>query len=244
MKLRFIQKMVAGALTVALVAAPSMSALASPDYGNDYGNSVSGNSSSSSGSSSSSNRTAKDEVLNAVNAAIAADGNGSAVSSIADIPTTSSVAGVTTTVQGVYLATCVSGTAITTSIADISGSYGLTAGEVPYARFYNMDAKKSYLAKAVIDNVAAAVGGTVGPCFNIEIGKKANGRFSLLSQEGGKIAVKVGIPKSFVQDGKTFAVVCVRPGGTVSILQDTDTNPDTVTFETTGGQGAYAIIKY
>ena len=35
MKLRFIQKMVAGALTVALVAAPSMSALASPDYGND-----------------------------------------------------------------------------------------------------------------------------------------------------------------------------------------------------------------
>ena len=177
-------------------------------------------------------------------AVLAADGNGSAVSSIADIPTTSSVAGVTTTVQGVYLATCVSGTAITTSIADISGSYGLTAGEVPYARFYNMDAKKSYLAKAVIDNAAAAVGGTVGPCFNIEIGKKANGRFSLLSQEGGKIAVKVGIPKSFVQDGKTFAVVCVRPGGTVSILQDTDTNPDTVTFETTGGQGAYAIIKY
>ena len=41
MKLRFIQKMVAGALTVALVAAPSMSALASPNYGNDYGNSVS-----------------------------------------------------------------------------------------------------------------------------------------------------------------------------------------------------------
>lgn len=243
MKLRFIQKMVVGALTVALVAAPSMSAFASANYGNDYGN----NASSSSDSSSSSRKTAEEKVLDAVNEAIAAGGGESetgSVSSIADIPTTSSVSGVTTTVQGVYLATCVRGTAITTGLADISGSYGLAAGEIPYARFYNMDAKKSFLAQAVIDSAAAAVGGTVGPCFNIEIGKKANGQFALLSQEGGKIAVKVGVPKSFAQDGKTFAVVCVRPGGAVSILQDTDTNPDTVTFETTGGQGAYAIIKY
>ncbi|MDE7199864.1 MAG: hypothetical protein K2O15_13425 [Lachnospiraceae bacterium] len=243
MKLRFIQKMVAGALTVALVAAPSMSAFASSNYGNDYGN----NSSSSSSGSGSSHKTAEDEVLDAVNEAIAAGGGESgtgSVSSIADIPTTSSVSGVTTTVQGVYLATCLNGTAITTGLSDIAGSYGLATGEIPYARFYNMDAKKSFLAQAVIDNAAAAVGGTVGPCFNIEIGKKANGQFALLSQEGNKIAVKVGVPRSFAQDGKTFAVVCVRPGGAVSVLQDTDSNPDTVTFETTGGQGAYAIIKY
>ena len=224
MKTKFIQKMMASALTVALVAAPSMSVLASGGSG---------------GSSSKS----EDKVIEIINESIS-DGGESSVSSFAEIPVTNTVAGVKSTVQGVYIATSVNGTAITSGLAGIAGSYGLTAGEVPYARFSNMDVNKSSLAKAVIDNAAAAVGATVGPCINIEIGKKAGGQFSLLSQEGEKISVKVGIPKSFAQGGKTYAVICVRPGGAVSVLQDTDTDPNTITFDTTGGQGAYAIVKY
>ncbi len=224
MKTKFIQKMIASALTVALVAAPSMSVLASGGSG---------------GSSSKS----EDKVIEIINESIS-DGGESSVSSFAEIPVTNTVAGVKSTVQGVYIATSVNGTAITSGLAGIAGSYGLTAGEVPYARFSNMDVNKSSLAKAVIDNAAAAVGATVGPCINIEIGKKAGGQFSLLSQEGEKISVKVGIPKSFAQGGKTYAVICVRPGGAVSVLQDTDTDPNTITFDTTGGQGAYAIVKY
>lgn len=216
--------MMASALTVALVAAPSMSVLASGGSG---------------GSSSKS----EDKVIEIINESIS-DGGESYVSSIAEIPVTNTVAGTRSTVQGVYIATSVNGTAITSSLAGIAGSYGLANGEVPYARFSNMDVKKSNLAKAVIDNAASAIGATVGPCINIEIGKKAGGQFSLLSQEGEKISVKVGIPKSFAQDGKTYAVICVRPGGAVSVLQDTDTNPNTITFDTTGGQGAYAIVKY
>ncbi len=224
MKTKFIQRMMASALTVALVAAPSMSVLASGGSG---------------GSSSKS----EDKVIEIINESIS-DGGESYVSSIAEIPVTNTVAGTRSTVQGVYIATSVNGTAITSSLAGIAGSYGLANGEVPYARFSNMDVKKSNLAKAVIDNAASAIGATVGPCINIEIGKKAGGQFSLLSQEGEKISVKVGIPKSFAQDGKTYAVICVRPGGAVSVLQDTDTNPNTITFDTTGGQGAYAIVKY
>lgn len=226
MKTKFIQRMMASALTVALVAAPSMSVLASGGSG---------------GSSSKS----EDKVIAIINeSSDSGDGGESYVSSIAEIPVTNTVAGTKSTVQGVYIATSVNGTAITSSLAGIAGSYGLAAGEVPYVRFSNMDAKKSNLAKAVIDSAASAVGATVGPCINIEIGKKAGGQFSLLSQEGEKISVKVGIPKSFAQDGKTYAVICVRPGGAVSVLQDTDTNPNTITFDTTGGQGAYAIVKY
>lgn len=226
MKTKFIQRMIASALTVALVAAPSMSVLASGGSG---------------GSSSKS----EDKVIAIINeSSDSGDGGESYVSSIAEIPVTNTVAGTKSTVQGVYVATSVNGTAITSSLAGIAGSYGLAAGEVPYVRFSNMDAKKSNLAKAVIDSAASAVGATVGPCINIEIGKKAGGQFSLLSQEGEKISVKVGIPKSFAQDGKTYAVICVRPGGAVSVLQDTDTNPNTITFDTTGGQGAYAIVKY
>lgn len=236
MKAKFIQKMMASALTIALVAAPSMSVLASGAPGGSSSSTISGN------SVSSTTTTAEQQVV-----AIISESNGdggSSVSSIAEIPVTNTVAGVKSTVQGVYIATSVNGTAITSGLTGIASNYGLAAGEVPYARFSNMDVKKSNLAKAVIDNAAAALGATVGPCINIEIGKKAGGQFSLLSQDGEKITIKVGIPKSFAQDGKTFAMVCVRPGGAVTVLQDTDSDPNTITFDTTGGQGAYAIIKY
>lgn len=251
MKAKFIQRMMASALAVALVAAPSMSVLAA-----GTSDPVTGTSDPvSSGSSSA--PTVEEEVIAIINASIASNsgggyyvsnesngGGGSSISSIAEIPVMNTVAGTKSTVQGVYIATSVNGTAITSSLAGIASSYGLAAGEVPYARFSNMDVKKSYLAKAVIDNAAAALGATVGPCINIELGKMANGKFTLLSQDGENITIKIGIPSSFAQNGKTFAMVCVRPGGAVSILQDTDSDPNTITFDTKGGQGAYAIIKY
>ena len=237
MKTKFIQRMMASALTVALIAAPSMGVMAagSGDPITGSGDPVIG------GSCGQPAQTVEEQVIAIVNES--SDG-GSSVSSIAEIPVANTVAGVKSTVQGVYIATNVNGTAITSGLSGIASSYGLAAGEVPYARFSNMDVKKSNLAKAVIDNAATAIGATVGPCINIEIGKKAGGQFSLLSQDGDKISVKVGIPKSFAQSDKTFAVICVRPGGAVTVLQDTDSNPDTITFDTTGGQGAYAIVKY
>ncbi len=150
-----------------------------------------------------------EEVLSIVNSAT--NEGGSSVSSIAQIPMTNTVAGVKSTVQGVYMATCVNGTAITTGLANIAAGYGLKAGEVPYARFSNMDAKKSSLAKAVIDDAAASIGATVGPCINIEIGMKSSGKFSLLPSDGEKIAVKIGVPKSFAQDFSDDWHYVVRP---------------------------------
>lgn len=196
---------------------------------------------SSAGSKESVKKTV--ETIIAENTESAEDA-GSSVTTIAEIPTTSAVAGVKTSVAGVYLATNVSGVAVTTGLTSISDSYGLANGEKPYARVYNMDGKKSYLAQACIDNAAASMGAAVGPAINVEIGKMASGKFSLLPADGAPISLKVGIPKSFAQDGKTFAVVAVRPGGAVSILTDTDTDPNTVTFDTTAGQAAYALIKY
>lgn len=236
MKTKFIQKVMTGALALSLIAAPSMGALAANGTGDSVG---SGGPISTPGPGSSSGSvTVEEAVIAIVNEA------GAPVNSIAEIPVTSTVDGVRTTVQGVYLATSVNGIAIVSGLSSIAANYGLAAGEVPYAKFTNMDVKKSVLAKAVIDNAASALGATVGPCINIEIGKMGNGQFSLLSSDGEKITIKVGIPKSFAQADKTFAIIRVRPGGAVSVLQDMDTNPNTVTFETTGGQGAYAIVKY
>lgn len=163
---------------------------------------------------------------------------------VAAIPTTNTVGGVRSTVSGVYCATKVDGVAITTGLSSLTQGYGLTANEQPYAMVWDLDPKKSYLAQQVIDLAAASQDAEVGPALNIELGKKTGGKYSLLSSDGPDIRLAVGIPASFAQDGKTFAVVRVRSGGVVTILQDLDSDPNTITFDTTGGAGAYAIIKY
>ena len=53
-------------------------------------------------------------------------------------------------------------------------------------------------------------------------------------------AMVVGIPK--VDVTKTYSMVCVQPGGVVTILEDQDANPKTVTFAVQAGLGTYAIV--
>lgn len=214
MKASIIKKLMIGALTASLVMAPAMSTFAATTT-------VSGS---------------KESVVSTITSG--------EVTTVAEIPTTSTVAGVKTTVAGVYLATSVNGSVVTTSAAAIKEGYGLTGNEKPYAKFSNLDAKKSPLAKQAVDLAAASQGAVVGPVLNVEIGKMSNGKYSLLASDGAAIRLSFGIPKNFAQDGKTYAVVCVRAGGVVSVLADVDSNPDTVTFDTTGGAGVYAIIKY
>lgn len=232
MRANVTKRILTGTLAATLLIASSMSVFAST------------------GASSSSKKSeAEEEIIKSVqdvqgyseDVAGAAD---SVAAAVALIPTTSAVAGVKSSVAGVYLATSVNGTAITTGLTNIANSYSLAQGERPYARIYNFDGKKSNLAQACIDSAAASMGAAVGPAINVEIGKMASGKFSLLPADGAAITLKVGIPKSFAQNGKTFAVVAVRPGGAVSILADTDGDPNTVTFDTTAGQAVYAFIKY
>lgn len=240
-KANIMKKMMIAALTVSLALTPSIGVFASGD--NEAGSGS--NSGSSSTGSHSSSKTKEEEVLDYINSYPGSDEDGASfVGSLAEVPSTSAVMGVNTTVSGVYLATAVNGSAVTTGLGTIAGSYGLAGDEKPYARFYNLEAKRSPLAHAAIADAAASLNAVVGPEINIELGKVKGGKYSLLSADGTEIEIKLGIPKSFAQADKNFAVVCVRPGGKVTILQDKDNNPDTITFGTTGGQGAYAIIKY
>ncbi len=215
MKASIIKKLMIGALTASLVMAPTMSVFATT--------------------------TAKTESK--VEEAVSSSTSGE-VTTVAEIPSTSTVAGVKSTTAGVYLATSANGTIVTTGVAAIKESYGLTGSERPYVKFSNLDVKKSPLAKQAIDLAAASQGAVVGPMLNVELGKMSGGKYSLLPSDGAAIRLSFGIPKNFVQADKTYAVVAVRAGGAVSILADIDTNPNTVTFDTTGGAGAYAIIRY
>lgn len=151
---------------------------------------------------------------------------------------------VKSTLEGAFLSRSIPAAAVVTGKAAISESYGLAPGEKPYVRTYDITEKGSPLAMASVNAAATAVGGKVVSAINMEIGKLAGRKFSLLEQGGAPIAMTFGIPKKSIVPGYAYALICVRPGGAVEILPDSDADPSTVTFTTSGGLGAYAIVMY
>lgn len=145
---------------------------------------------------------------------------------------------VETTIAGGYAAEKVEGVAVTTPIADVKANLGLSAGQTPYVVVYDTDAKKSHLAMDCVNAAAESLGADFVAAINVDLGAKENGKF--VSLANGSIAMVVGIPK--VDVTKTYYMVCVQPGGVVTILEDQDTNPETVTFAVQAGLGTYAIV--
>lgn len=162
----------------------------------------------------------------------------------AQIPEKNSVSGIETTIEGVYLATAVSGCAVITDSEAIRKSYGLSGSEQLFAKFANLIEAERPTASKMLDLAAASQGAEICAKLSIELGKMDNGNYSLLTEQGAEIQLMFGIPERFIQEGKSYAVVCVRRDGSVYIFTDQDQNPNTVTFGTTGGAGAYGLIRY
>lgn len=146
-----------------------------------------------------------------------------------------------TTVAGVYAAKTIQGCAILSDIADVRANLALKAGQTPKIIVNDTDMKKSYLAMASVNAAAEALGATVITAINVDLGATQNGKWVEL--EDGMIVMMAGLPKN-VDTAKTYAVVCVAPGGVISIFEDVDTIPTTVTFPVNAGLGTYAIVAY
>ena len=223
-KIKSMKKVLAAALALSLVMAPVVGASASSTSSRP----VSGNSASGTTTTASATSVSTAEA--------------------AEIPVTSSVtvngSTLTTTIRGAYMSQTIPGTVVMTARDTIAANYGLGAGEQPYARVYDITESNSPAALASINAAADAIGGTVVATVNVELGKLAGGRFELLAQDGAPITMVFGIPRTAVRAGYAYAMICVRPGGAVEILPDQDLDPNTVTFATTGGLGAYAMVMY
>lgn len=182
------------------------------------------------------------------NAASAAATDAAVVAATATIPSTSDVvvngATVTTTVKGAYLAKTVNGFAVTEAAEDVCAAYALTDGRTPYILVMDTDKAKSHLAMDSLNAAAAALGATMGPVINIDLGYRYQNMFYTLPMDGAKVAMTVGIPADFQQADATYAVVVVRAGGAIEILADLDVDPATVSFETSAGLGCYAVVRY
>lgn len=149
---------------------------------------------------------------------------------------------VKTTIAGGYVAKGVDGVAITTPLADVRTSLGLKSGQTPYIMVYDLNPQKSYKAMDSINAAAEALGASVVTSLNVDLGARQNGQFVSLSGSEGSIGMVAGIPKESIDPTKTYSVVRVQLGGIITILDDLDTNPNTVTFEVQAGPAAYSIV--
>ena len=147
-------------------------------------------------------------------------------------------ASVQTSVNGTYAATKIKGAAIQTAIEQVVAALGLKDGQKPFVTIYDTDPEKSPAAMACAEAAAQSIGGSVVAALNIDLGAKEAGKYVTLSN--GSVGMTVGIPS--VDATKTYAMVCVQPGGVVTVLDDQDTNPATVTFAVQAGLGTYAIV--
>lgn len=153
-----------------------------------------------------------------------------------------SVAGskVKTSIAGAYAAKKVQGVVVVNSMSDVRSKLNLSGSQTPYIMIFDTDAKKSSKAMDSINAALTAMGGgKIAATLNIDLGAKEKGKFVSLSD--GSVGMVVGLPKD-VDTTKSVSIVCVRPGGKTTILEDTDTNPKTVTFEVQAGLGTYAIV--
>lgn len=147
---------------------------------------------------------------------------------------------VRTTVAGAYAVKALRGAAVVTPLADVSASLQLKNGQTPYIMVFDTNEKKSPLAMSCINAAISAQGGTFLTAINVELGAKENGK--IISLKNGGAAMVTGLPKG-ADTSKTYYVVCVQPGGAISILADQDSNPNTVTFEIKAGLGTYGLVE-
>lgn len=219
MKFIKVKRVLTAALAASMVMASALTVSASGSGTSDPGVS----SSESSSSESSSSETTYAEVM----------------SKTADAPVSVAGVSVKTSVAGVYAAQKVQGVAVTTSVAAVKASLGLSGNQTPAIIIYDTDENKSFRAMECVNAAAEAINGTVVASMNIDLGAKENGKWVELSN--GTVGLVTGLPKG-ADTSKEYCAICVQPGGIITILEDQDSNPATVTFEVQAGLGTYAIV--
>lgn len=151
---------------------------------------------------------------------------------------------VKSTVGGVFIATAVNGVAVTSPVASVNAAIGLSQADVDAgtnARFYICNSSNKEM-KAALQSVAAATGKTVGAYINVDlytITKK--GTVTAIRNTAEPITMTFGLPGRIANAGNGVSVICIDKDGQTVIMEDTDTDPKTLTVNT-NVFGVYAIV--
>lgn len=255
MRFRRMKKVMAAAFAAMMLMFATLIVCAEGPSSANGSNTISGNDLSSSDDSSSDSSFDSSSDSGTDSSAVSSISSSSSASSVVSVApeptyvekmtksenTSISVAGTEekTSVSGVYAAETVRGVIVETPAADVKASLGLAEGQKPTIFIYDVDSKKSVNAMASINAAAEAMGSDVVACLQIELGAKENGKWVELAD--GSVALKAGLPKS-ADTSLTYFAICVQEGGVITVLEDLDTDPNTVTFAVNAGLGAYAIV--
>lgn len=200
---------------------------------------------SSMGSSSSMGGSTTESSSSSHKSSSKSSGGGSASSSSSAVASQSSVVvgGKTfaSTITGSFSAPNVNGSAVISAKADVNAAMGLKNGETASVRIF----KSNYGPKAqkCVADTAAALNVTTGPVVDINLGKIAkNGKYENVQHINAPVVFTIGIPASFANAGSNFYMINVQPGGAVALLQDMDTDPNTITFAT-ADFGVFALAR-
>lgn len=143
------------------------------------------------------------------------------------------------TVDGIYAAKSVNGVAPAASKESVAQSMGLTGKQKPYFMIFDTDKKKSNLAMQSINAALNASSGTFITAINMYLGYLENGKY--YPGTTGSVQMTVGVPKSALVPGREYFLVAALPLGQTVILEDLDSDTNTVTFNAIPGNIAYAL---
>jgi len=256
MKNKSIKRMLTTALAGVMIVGNVMVTNAATVSGNDVATpetpgvseTVSGNTvtvkpdaSAESGVSSASNASTSSSASTGTPAAVS--GGSAAVQRAAYTSSTVSLGGnaVKSTVAGVFIAPNVNGVAVTTPMETVNTSFGLAADQTASVMVLEANAKNSPESYAVAQSTAENIKGNVVAMLNIEFGFRQNGRYTDLSNSTAKAEMAVGLPNT-ADTGKTYKVLTIKEGGIVTVSDDLDNDPNTVTIAFGGGKAAYALV--
>lgn len=151
---------------------------------------------------------------------------------------------VKSTVGGIFMATAVNGVAVTSPVASVNAAIGLSQADVDAgtnARFYICNSSNKEM-KAALQSAAAATGKTVGAYINVDlytITKK--GTVTAIRNTEEPITMTFGLPGRIANAGNSVSVICIDQNGKSVVMEDTDTDPKTLTINT-NVFGVYAIV--
>lgn len=151
---------------------------------------------------------------------------------------------VKSTVGGVFIATAVNGVAITSPAASVNAAIGLSQADTDAgtnAKFYICNSADKEM-KAALQSAASAAGKTTGAYLNVDlytITKK--GTVTAIRNAAEPVTMTFGLPGHIANANSPVSVICIDTDGKTVVMEDTDTDPKTLTINT-NVFGVYAIV--
>ena len=151
---------------------------------------------------------------------------------------------VTSTIGGIYTATTINGAVITTPKENLAASIGLSEADIAAGtniRSYICDIHDK-ASKAALQSAAEAAGKTVAGYVSMDlytITKK--GVVTKVTSSSEPVSITLALPGRLAKTNNSFSIIAIDQDGKTVIMDDVDTDPKTITFNTKVF-GAYSIV--